>query len=80
MYSAACRTRIPVWQAYRRLARRHHPDKDPGGRDKFHAIQQAYERLMAGSAGGQGTHPGRIKLLLKARTFTGPPTGQCGSA
>ena len=105
-------------QAYRRLARRHHPDKvrccfcgfpalclppdstpvslqaqpwsprwaikhmaftqvelanllplqDPGGRDKFHAIQQAYERLMAGSAGGQGTRPGRIQLLLKVRS------------
>ena len=52
-------------QAYRKLARRHHPDKDPGGREKFHAIQAAYERLQAGVGGGQGTRPARIQLLLK---------------
>ena len=57
----------PTWQAYRRLARRHHPDKDPGGRDKFHAIQAAYERLQAGAAGGQGTRLSHILLLLKVR-------------
>ena len=62
MYLMAC---CAAWQAYRRLARRHHPDKDPGGREKFHAIQAAYERLQAGAAGGQGTRPAHILLLLK---------------
>ena len=29
------------------------------------AVQQAYERLQAGAAGGQGPQPWRLLLLLK---------------
>lgn len=33
-------------QAYRRLARKFHPDKNPAGRESFEAIQLSYETLL----------------------------------
>ncbi len=47
------------------MARQYHPDKNPEGRDKFMAVQKAYERLQAGSRAGQGAQPWRLQLLLK---------------
>ncbi|KAL3922961.1 MAG: hypothetical protein SGILL_001924 [Bacillariaceae sp.] len=33
-------------KSYRMLARKYHPDKNPGGREMFEAIQEAYELLL----------------------------------
>ena len=44
---------------------RYHPDRNPAGREQFQAVAQAYERLQAGAAGGQGPQPWRLLLLLQ---------------
>jgi len=59
-----------VRKAYFRLAQKYHPDKNPNGREKFEAINNAYEYLCSKSARvGSGPDPNNIVLILRAQSI-----------
>lgn len=48
-----------IRRAYRRLAMKHHPDRnpeDPGAEDKFKKVQWAYETLLGGNTTRESHH------------------------
>lgn len=57
-----------VRSQYRKLAKKYHPDKNPGGAEHFRKIHAAYEVLAArrGKA-GQGEDTSHIELILRTQ-------------
>ncbi|XP_028029747.1 dnaJ homolog subfamily C member 13 isoform X2 [Bombyx mandarina] len=59
-----------VRRAYYRLAQQHHPDKNPEGRDRFEAVNQAYEFLCSRNVWtGDGPNTNNIVLILRTQTI-----------
>jgi len=59
-----------VRKAYFRLAQKFHPDKNPTGRERFEAINTAYEYLCSKSARvGSGPDPNNIVLILRTQSI-----------
>jgi len=59
-----------VRKAYFRLAQKFHPDKNPTGRERFEAINTAYEYLCSRSArNGSGPDPNNIVLILRTQSI-----------
>lgn len=59
-----------IRKAYFKLAQKYHPDKNPDGRDKFEAVNKAYDFLCSKSSKNtSGPNPENIVLILKAQSI-----------
>ena len=54
-------------KAYRRLAKKYHPDRNPAGRDQFEAIHEAYMRLHSAKEEVSGPRDWCILLYIQAQ-------------
>ncbi|XP_012285401.1 dnaJ homolog subfamily C member 13 isoform X2 [Orussus abietinus] len=63
-------TEANVRKSYYKLAQMYHPDKNPKGRDKFEAVNQAYEFLCSRSCWTvNGPNPDNIVLILRTQSI-----------
>ncbi|CAL8068163.1 unnamed protein product [Calicophoron daubneyi] len=58
-----------IRRAYYQMSMKYHPDKNPEGRDKFHAATVAYHFLCNRSKLGSGPNRLHIQLMLRAQSI-----------
>ena len=54
---------------YRALARKYHPDRNPGGREMFEKVQAAYELLSSVAMKAEQTDLSSVLLLIKTQNL-----------
>ena len=72
-----------IKQAYRKLARKHHPDVNPGDKSaeaKFKEINEAYEVLGEPTSAGSTTSSARTGATYEQAQQQGQPWGGAPSA